>query len=167
MTQTMATTIVTPDQDAVVSEIEIGAPAERIFRALTDSDQLTRWFNNPNCPIKLWKMDARKGGSYSYATEKGSVVVNGVSDFECHGEILEYDPPRLLVYTWIGNWHIEKQRKTIVRWDLTPSATGTLVKVTHSGLAQEPAARKDYSGGWVGVMEGLKRFLQQPRPGRE
>ncbi len=62
MTQAMSTTIITPDQDAVVSEIEIGAPAERIFRALTDCDQLTRWFNNPSCPIKLWKMEPRKGG---------------------------------------------------------------------------------------------------------
>ncbi len=84
-----------------------------------------------------------------------------MSDFECHGEILEYDPPRVLVYSWIGNWHLDKQRKTIVRWELTPTATGTRVKVTHSGLAQEPAARKDYGGGWVGVMQGLKKFIER------
>jgi uncharacterized protein YndB with AHSA1/START domain len=152
---------VTPDQDALVCEIEIGAPPARVFEALTDSAQLIQWFNDPSCPVKYWKMDARKGGAYSYATEKGSVVVNGVSEFECHGEILEYDPPRVLVYTWIGNWHIDKQRETVVRWDLTPTASGTHVKVTHSGLAQEPAARKDYSGGWPGVLTSLKQFAEQ------
>jgi hypothetical protein len=35
------------------------------------------------------------------------------------------------------------------------------VKVTHSGLAQEPAARKDYSGGWLGVVEKLKEFAER------
>jgi hypothetical protein len=35
------------------------------------------------------------------------------------------------------------------------------VTVTHSGLAEEPASRKDYSGGWVGVMENLKKFTEQ------
>ena len=154
----MTLAFVTPDEDALVCEIEIGAPPARVFEALTDSGQLIQWFNDPSVPVKFWKMDACKGGSYSYATEKGSVVVNGVSEFECHGEILEYDPPRLLVYTWIANWHDDKLRKTVVRWELAPTSSGTLVKVTHSGLAQEPEARKDYSGGWVGVVEGLKRF---------
>ena len=105
-------------------------------------------------------MDARLGGSYSYATEKSTVVVNGVSEFQCRGEILEIDPPRLLVYTWIGNWHLDPEKKTIVRWELTPAASGTHVKVTHSGLAQEPEARKDYSGGWPGVVEKLKQFAE-------
>jgi hypothetical protein len=35
------------------------------------------------------------------------------------------------------------------------------VKVTHSGLAQEPTARKDYSGGWPGVVEQLKKFIEK------
>lgn len=156
----MPKAIITSDQDAIICEIEIAAPADRVFRALTDSGQLLRWFTDASCPVKSWQMDARLGGAYSYATEKGSVVVNGVSEFECHGEILEFDPPRLLVYTWIANWHVDPQKKTIVRWELTPSATGTHVKVTHSGLAQEPAARTDYSGGWAGVVEKLKQFAE-------
>jgi uncharacterized protein YndB with AHSA1/START domain len=47
-----------------------------------------------------------------------------------------------------------------VRWELAPKAGGTLVKVTHSGLANLPIARKDYSGGWVGVLEMLKKFAE-------
>jgi glutathione S-transferase len=156
----MPKTIVTPDQDAVISEIEIKAPPERVFQALTNSDQLRCWFKGASCPVKFWKMDARLGGSYSYANEKSNIVVNEVSEFKCHGEILEFDPPRLLVYTWIGNWHVDPERETIVRWDLTPTQSGTHVKVTHSGLAEEPEARKDYSGGWTGVVENLKQFTE-------
>ena len=93
------TTATTADNDALVTEIHIAAPPERVFRALTDAQELKRWFTSPECPVKLWEMDARPGGAYRYATEKGSVVVNGVTEFECHGEILELDPPRYLAYT--------------------------------------------------------------------
>jgi uncharacterized protein YndB with AHSA1/START domain len=147
--------------DAIVTEIEIAAPPERVFHALTDAGELIRWFNDAGCPVKVWEMDPRPGGKYMYATEKGRVVVNGISEFECHGEILEFAPPRLLVYTWIGNWHIDKQARTIVRWELTATPGGTHVKVTHSGLAQEAAARKDYTSGWPGALRQLKTFAEQ------
>ncbi|MGA2857816.1 MAG: SRPBCC domain-containing protein [Candidatus Sulfotelmatobacter sp.] len=152
---------VTPDQDSVVSEIQIAAPPARIFQALTDAAQLRQWFTDPSCPIHLWEMDARLGGRYRYNTEAGAAVVNNVREFECHGEIVEFDPPRLLVYTWFGNWHDDTSRRTVVRWELTPQAGGTHVKVTHSGLANLPIARKDYSSGWVGVLEMLKKFTEK------
>lgn len=157
----MPTTAITPDQDAIVSEIEIAAPPDRVFQALTIAAELKRWFTSPECPAKFWEMDPRLGGRYRYATEKGSIVVNGVSDFECHGEILEYDPPRVLVYTWFANWHDDVTRRTVVRWELTPKSPGTHVKVTHSGLGAMPVARKDYSGGWPGVVEMLKKFVEE------
>jgi uncharacterized protein YndB with AHSA1/START domain len=157
----MSKAIITPDQDSIIAEIDIAAPPERVFDALTQSDQLLRWFTDASCPVKFWRMDARLGGSYSYATEKSNFVVNGVDEFKCHGEITEIDPPRLLVYTWVANWHLDPQKKTAVRWELTPTATGTHVKVTHSGLAQEPEARADYSGGWIGVVEKLQAFAER------
>jgi uncharacterized protein YndB with AHSA1/START domain len=157
----MPETIVTPDLDALVTEIDIAAPAERVFKALTDPAQLKRWFTSPECPAKTWNMDARLGGKYDYATGKGTVVVNGVSEFKCHGEILEFDPPHLLVYTWIANWHDDKQRKTTVRWELETFGKSTHVKITHSGLAQEKVVREDYRGGWPGVLEQLKTFSEK------
>jgi uncharacterized protein YndB with AHSA1/START domain len=160
MSRANAITAVTNDQDAVISEIEIAAPIHRVFEALIDPDQLVRWFRNESCPVKYWQMDARQGGSYSYATGNSAMVVNGVSEFKCRGEILEIDPPRLLVYTWIGNWHLDPERKTIVRWELSLIASGTRVKVTHSGLSREPEARSDYRSGWPGVVEKLKQFAE-------
>ncbi len=125
MTATDIKSTVTSNDDAIVAEIQIAAQPDRVFKALTDPKALMRWFNSPECPVKFWEMDARPGGRYRYATEKGTIVVNNVSEFECHGEILEIDPPRLLVYSWIANWHDDKSRRTIVRWELTPEATGT------------------------------------------
>jgi uncharacterized protein YndB with AHSA1/START domain len=157
----MPTAVITPTQDAIVTEIDIAAPPLRVFQALTTAEELKRWFGSPECPVKFWQFDPRPGGKYRYETEKGTIVVNNVSQFECHGEILEYYPPRLLVYTWIANWHDDIKRQTVVRWDLTPTSEGTHVKVTHSGLADLPVARKDYSGGWPGVLEMLKKFAER------
>jgi uncharacterized protein YndB with AHSA1/START domain len=161
MANTPIKSVIAAGNDAVISKIHIAAPPERVFQALTDERELMRWFTDPSCPVKFWQMDARPGGRYRYATEKGAVVVNNVSEFECHGEILELDPPRLLVYTWIANWHIDKSIRTVVRWELTPAEAGTDVRVTHSGLASEHAARKDYSTGWPGVMQNLKTFVEK------
>ena len=156
----MPKSVITPNQDAIISEVKIEVPPEVVFRALTESDQLVRWFTDVSCPSRFWHLEARLGGSYSYATGQTGMVVNGVSEFKCGGEIVEYDPPRLLVYTWIANWHLDKEKETLVRWELTPTASGTHVRVTHSGLAQDPEARKDYSGGWTGVVEKLKQFVE-------
>lgn len=147
--------------DSVVTEIHIAAPPERVFRALTDQGELMRWFTDSSHPIHRWEMDARPGGSYRYFTDPKTAAAHGASAFVCYGEILEFDPPRLLVYTWIADCHADKSRRTVVRWELTEDAAGTKVKVTHSGLVQEAAAREDYSGGWLGMVKMLKSFLEE------
>jgi uncharacterized protein YndB with AHSA1/START domain len=157
----MPKTITTPDQDALITEIHIEAPPERVYQAISDPREQGIWWNNKDCRLKTFEMDARRGGKWGFSTVETSLNINGVSQFECAGEILEFDPPRVLAYTWVSNWHDDKSRKTIVRWELSPKDGGTLVKVTHSGLAQEDVARKDYAGGWPGVMEQLKTYIEK------
>ena len=48
-----------------------------------------------------------------------------------------------------------------MRWELTPKASGTRVRVTHSGLSNLPVAHTDYTGGWPGVVEQLKKFVEK------
>jgi len=157
----MADSVVTQDQDAVVTEVEIAAPPERVFQALVDPKQVMSWWTSDECRIESFAMETKPGGRWSYDTKQGKLKVNGVSKFHCDGEVLEFDPPRLLAYSWVANWHDDKTKRTVVRWELTPKAGGTHVKVTHSGLATLPIARKDYSGGWVGVVEQLKNFVEK------
>lgn len=157
----MATTSVTSDRDAIIAEIQIAVPPERVFKALTDAGELKRWFTSQECPAKSWEFDPRIDGAYRYASEQGTNVVNGVSEFLCHGHVTEYEPPRILAYTWYANWHEDSTVRTVVRWELTPTPGGTHVKVTHSGLSDLPVARKDYSEGWTGVVEMLKKFAEE------
>jgi uncharacterized protein YndB with AHSA1/START domain len=156
----MASIVVTPDQDALVSEIHIAAPPERVFQALIDPAQAMQWWNSPECPIEAYSIEPRAGGCWRYDTKQSQMNVNGMSKFHCEGEVLEYDPPRVLVYTWIANWHEHPAQRTVVRWELASSKGGTLLRVTHSGLADLAASRKDYAGGWPGVVAQLKAFVE-------
>jgi uncharacterized protein YndB with AHSA1/START domain len=152
---------ITPDQDAIVTEIEIATPPERVFQALTDPAQLMRWWGAP--PLgTFWEMDARPGGKWRFeiSDPSGKMGVNGVSTFKAHGEITEFDPLRVLAYTWLGNWHDHPERPSTARWELSATKTGTRVKITHSGLADQPIARKDFAGGWPGVLEMLRKHCE-------
>ena len=157
----MANRAAVPEQDSVVVEIEIAAPPERVFQALTDAKQLELWWRSPICETTSWKMDARPGGKWSFATSPGSQSINGVNEYKCHGEIVEYMPGRLLVYTWIANWSDQPESVTVVSFDLKAIPGGTRLKVTHSGLAAQPVVRDAYRGGWPGVVASLKNFVEQ------
>jgi uncharacterized protein YndB with AHSA1/START domain len=160
----------TLERDAVVVEIDIAASPELIFQALTDRKQLFAWWSKePSVELTEMKMNARQGGHWQFrwkpveGIDHGAVGEqlrrNGSDEFEAHGEILEYDPPHLLVWSWIANWHEQPTHPTIVRWELTPTKDGTRVRVTHSGLSQEHISRKDYTSGWVGVLRLLKDYV--------
>lgn len=160
------------EPDAVVAEIDIAAPPERVFAALTDANQLfTWWSTEPSVELSLFEIDARPGGLWRFkgrpapGSSQGDVGEqlkrNAAQEFEVHGEVLEYVPPRLLVWSWIANWHAHPAHPTVVRWELTPTTNGTRVRVTHSGLTHEPVSRKDYKGGWQGVLRLLHEFLRK------
>jgi len=156
----MASTTITPDRDAVISEIDIAAPPERVFEALITREQALQWGTNDAFVMKVWEMDARTGGKWHFLSRERKGAGAG-PDYDHHGEILEMDPPRLLAYSWFANWHEVPTHRTVVRWELTPTKTGTRVKVIHSGLAQMPAACQGYSQGWPGLVQALKNFVEK------
>jgi uncharacterized protein YndB with AHSA1/START domain len=152
----MAITLITPDLDAIVSEIDIAAPPERVFKAISDPVEVRR--RSPE--LDVFEMDPRVGGAWRLEMRPPQPY-KGFPFIRHEGEILEIDPPRLLVYTWLANFHRDPKLRTIVRWELTPTKSGTHVKLTHSGLAAEPESRKDYAGGWPGVLEELSQFVEK------
>lgn len=159
-----------PREDSVTVEIEIAAPPRRVFNALIDARQLAAWWGaEPSTELLKFEMDGRKGGKYLYecAAKPGAdmgpvgetLKRNHATHFVCRGEVLECDPPHLLVWSWIANWHEHPEQATTVRWELTPTAAGTRVRVIHSGLSSEPLARKDYGQGWQGVLHLFENYL--------
>jgi uncharacterized protein YndB with AHSA1/START domain len=156
----MAATRITPDNDAVVSEIEITAPPDRVFRSLVTRDQALQWGSNDAFEMTLWEMDARPGGKWHFVSKERKGT-NAGRNIDHHGEILEIDPPRLLEYSWFASWHPDPSHRTVVRWELSPTKAGTHLKMTHSGLAQLPGVAQGYSQGWPGLVQSIKNFVEK------
>src|SRR5437588_794207 len=164
------------DDDSVVCELEMAATPERVFEALTDPKQLfTWWGREPLLELRSFEMDPRPVGWWRFrcapipVADHGAIEEqrrkNAAQEFEAHGEVLEYDPPKLFVWSWQANWHKNPDHVTVVRWDVIRTKHGSLVRVTHSGLANEPLLRKDYGGGWYGML-ALPRGLVSDTGGR-
>jgi len=163
----MATTAISPDQDAVIGEVFIAAPPARVFEAITDPNQIPRWWGQQGIyRITEWKGDLQPGGKWSSV----GVGADG-SSFRVDGKYLEVDPPRLLVHTWIASW--SGNLETVVRWELEPTdvhglhpngpkraGTGTLLKIRQTGFAGAPQAAKGHAEGWLRVLRWAQGFVE-------
>src|SRR5687768_3774184 len=69
----------------VRGEVEIDAPVERVWQALTVADELMRWF----------PLDARVEPGAG-----GSIFMSWNNEFSGASQILDWEPPRLLRTTW-------------------------------------------------------------------
>jgi len=153
----MANAIIASDRDAVVSEVEIAAPPERVFQALVTREQAMQWGSKEAFRMTRWEFEPRVGGRWRFTSRE---TTSG-KDYDHHGEVIEFDPPRGMAYTWHANFHKDRSHPTLVRWELIPTASGTRVKVTHSGLASMPDECKAYSQGWPSLLEALKNFAEK------
>lgn len=152
----MAAASVSPDGDAIVSEIYIAAAPEEVFHALVDPAVVVKWWGGQGAEQSFrcthFQSDLRPGGRW-----RSSGIDGQGRPFEASGEYVEVDPPRLLVQTWVASW--TAQVTTTVRWELKPSGDGTLVRHQHSGLAAHPQVRNSFRG-WPRILGWLRAYLE-------
>ena len=145
---------VAPDRDAIVSEIYIAAPPERIFQALVEPQRVVQWWGQAGIyRCREFEGDLRPGGKWRSAGDGGDG-----DPFTVTGEYLEVDAPRVLAYSWVASW--TGDIKTIVRWELQPTNNGTLVRIRHSGLAAHPEVAQSYRG-WPRMLSWLQAFIEK------
>lgn len=142
-----ASAVADTTEGIVLARVEIAAPPERVFAAIT-TDELTKWWGSP----ELYKTtkhtaDLRVGGAW----RSDGVGADG-SAFHVGGEILEIDPPKKLVQTWKPSW--EPGPPTTVTWHLDAIDGGTRVTVRHTGFV-DPRACGDHANGWERVLGWL------------
>jgi uncharacterized protein YndB with AHSA1/START domain len=123
---------------SVVVEREIPHPPEKIWRALTQSHLIEEW---------LMKNDFKPvvGHRFDFRADWGSV--------DCR--VLAIEPNKALSYAW-GAYGLE----SIVTWTLTPTSTGTHLRMEHSGF--RPDQRQAYQGarhGWQRFLANLEQVL--------
>ena len=116
---------------SVVVERDLAHPPEKIWRALTQPQLLEEW---------LMKNDFKPvlGHSFRLTADWGAV--------DCRVQAVE--PNKRLSYSWAA-YGLE----SIVTWTLTPTSTGTRLRMEQSGF------RPDQEQAYQGAKFGWQRFL--------
>ncbi|MCP5109354.1 MAG: SRPBCC domain-containing protein [bacterium] len=143
-------------EDSLVVETDIAAAPERVFRALTDPQEVVKWWGAKDLyQTESWESDLRPAGAW-----KGSGTNADGRPFEVKGKFLEVDPPRLLSFTWEPSWdEWQLDTPTTVRIELTPTAEGTHIKLIHSGFAGHQESLQGHQEGWPRVLGWLGGHL--------
>jgi uncharacterized protein YndB with AHSA1/START domain len=132
----------------ILASVEIAAPIERVFRAIT-SDEITKWWGSPEeYQVTEYTADVRPGGRWKSTGVGASGAV-----FSVEGEFREIDPPRLVVHTWRAPW--DGNNETVVTYRLEAVEGGTRVTVRHEGFADRAESCLDHGKGWERVLGWL------------
>ena len=141
----------------IVAEIEIAAPPETVFDALTTPADLAAWWGADGVyRTHDWQIDLRPGGQWSCL----ATAASGGAAMTVRGAYLEVDRPRALAYTWMPGWEKELPA-TEVRYTLSAAPGGTLVQVVHSGFAGFAKSQEGHVAGWKRVFEWLSAYCRQ------
>lgn len=116
---------------SVVVERDMPHPPEKIWRVLTQSHLIEEWLMNND-----FKPD--EGHQFSLSADWGVVT----------GEVKQVEPNRTLAYSWET-----KDLQSVVVWTLTPTETGTRLRMEQSGFTP------DQTPYFRGATFGWKQFI--------
>ena len=139
--------------DAIVEQVTIKASAERIFEALTDPEQRTKWWGlKGRFETKHMESDLRPGGRWLM-----SGMGMGGKSFTISGVYRTVERPRVLAFTWLPSWD-EEATETLVRFELDEQDGVTTVRLTHSAFANEGSRARHQ--GWPQILSWLKGYAE-------
>ena len=142
----------------ILASVEIAAPPERVFHALTTKEIVDWWVRPGVFDTKKWSGDVRVGGRW-----RASGHAHG-QPYVLEGEFLEVDPPRKLVHTWQRAG--APGQRLIVTYLLEALDGGTRITLRHEGfVALEPCTGACI--GWETSFEHLAELVSgQPVAGK-
>ncbi len=129
-----------PGTRSVIFERDLPHPPERIWRALTQPHLIEEWLmKNEFAPVV--------GHRFAFRAEWGSV--------DCR--VLEVELNRTLSYTWTA-----MGLDSVVTWTLTPTRTGTHLRMEQSGFRPDQAQAFRGAGfGWQQFVAKLEGVLER------
>jgi uncharacterized protein YndB with AHSA1/START domain len=149
----LARSVADVTEGVIHASVEIAAPPERVFRALTDPAEVVKWWGSPDTyGVDEFAADLRVGGRWH---SRGHSADG--KPFKTEGEFLELDPPRLIVQTWNPDWAPGTNTKLTYRLD--PIAGGTRLTVRHEGFGANREAFEGHTRGWERVLGFLNGYL--------
>ncbi|MCI4365840.1 MAG: SRPBCC domain-containing protein [Thermoplasmata archaeon] len=123
------------------------ASNRRVFRALTDPAELTRWF------VAKADLPHEAGAAYRFEWPGGYSHV---------GTVEEFVPPRRLSLTW-PHGPVRGRFYTRVTFTVRRAGPGTFVSVHHTGFPSTPKGLAQYGGtqsGWAYYLLNLRSVLE-------
>jgi uncharacterized protein YndB with AHSA1/START domain len=139
--------------------IEIKAPPERVWGALTSAKELSTWFR-----VKI-EGDIAPGNEVWMTT-----MSKGYEGMRFRVLFVEMTPPTRFVWQWhpgAVDPHVDysSEPRTTVTFTLEPSGSGTRVSVQETGFTEISLARRakvfaDNSQGWTEVLVWLSKHAE-------
>jgi uncharacterized protein YndB with AHSA1/START domain len=132
----------------------LGAPRERIFRALTEPAELAAWWGPQGFTIPEVDLDLRVGGRYRFTMQPPDG-----EQFHLSGEFLGIDPPSRLNYTFRWEEPDPDDRTTVVTLSLQDRGGATEVSLTQGEFATD-ARLALHRSGWTDSLDKLRKFVE-------
>lgn len=144
-------------QDIITREITVKAPQEKVYKAISDPNEITKWF-----PDKIeGSLEVGERPTFMFTSEhhKTSIYVEAAN------------PYNYFAYRWVpGATGIEgdvlKVPNTLVEFFIEKMGEETKVTVKESGFSSLPAevaeeSFKQNSGGWEFMIGRLEKLMNQ------
>lgn len=140
-----------------IHEIDLVAPPERVWHALTDSEELAAWF----CEHADVDLEA---GRYDFW---GRHTLGAPGRDQAHHPVLAVEPGRRLRYAWAAGrqpgWHYAKDGA--VELILSPRGDGTCLRVVRENEPVPTTGGGQPEHFWNATLSHLRAWLELGRPG--
>ena len=135
----------------IVKEVLLNAPVERVWKAITDKEDMKQWYFD----IEGFKPEI--GSEFRFYGEKDG------RKFLHLCRVTKVEVNKKLSYTWMYEEH---PVETLVHFELFPEGNKTRLRLTHEGLEKLPQdgdyARENFVVGWTEIIEkSIKNFLEK------
>ncbi len=136
--------------EPLVLERTFAAPVAQVWQALTQVDNIRRWF------FDLQEFKPEVGFTFEF-----TVVHEGFT-YNHHCKVTEVIPQKRLAYTWRYQGH---EGDSLVTFELMAAGEQTRLKLTHEGLETfpkaPPFARKNFLQAWTALIgSSLKDYVE-------
>jgi uncharacterized protein YndB with AHSA1/START domain len=146
--------------DRIEKTIELKAPLERVWAAVTDARQFGQWFRvNLTNPFVVGEV------------ARGSILHPGYEHLEWKATVVAMEPMRLFAFTWHPygidpKVDYSKEEPTRVEFRFEPVGDGTRLTVVESGFDRVPAHRRDEAfrmneRGWTAQVENIRAHVER------
>lgn len=150
-----------PKPRSIEKEIHILAPVDAVWKALTDAEELTRWF-----PLEA-RVTPGEGGAIwmSWKNEQQFNTPIGAWKPNEHLKLI-YMEPTPAAKPGEQGMPFEVPFQVALDYHLTGRAGETILRLVHSGFSSDATWDGQYDGtvsGWDFQLQGLKLYLERHR----